>query len=46
MVEEVAVCVKLEGVIVWLMVAVACTVFPFRPRGSEPLTRLKVPVMV
>ena len=41
-----ALVVELAGVAVWFKVAPACTVFPFRPSGSEPLTKLKVPVMV
>jgi len=46
LVDELAVVLELEGVAVWLMVAVAVTCFPFRPRGSMPLVRVKVPVRV
>jgi hypothetical protein len=44
LVEEIADVEEAEGVIVWLIVAMAVTLRPFKPRTSGPLTRLKVPV--
>jgi hypothetical protein len=47
LVEEEPVVVELEGVIVWLKIAVAVTVSPFKPMVSVDgaLVRTKVPVM-
>ena len=46
MVEEVAVVVELEGGVVWLRIAVADTVSPFKPIRSGPLCKAKVAVRV
>src|ERR1700733_7780696 len=47
LVDEVDDVVELEGVIVWLKVAVAVTPVPFSFKGSEsPATRFKVPLSV
>ena len=44
--EEAAVVSVLDGAWVWFRVVVAVNTWPFRPRGSEPLTKIKVPVAV
>jgi hypothetical protein len=42
-VDEVAVAVELDGVMLWLNVALAVTESPLSFRGSVPVVKLKVP---
>jgi hypothetical protein len=43
LVEDVVVVAVMEGVVDWLIVAVAVNWRPVSPRGSGPLTKLKIP---